>query len=380
LKASGAKRDRLLGKKRKNLYFETMTNVRIKEVAKHAGVSEPTVTRVVNNSGYVSRETRRRVLDSIEKLQYIPNRMASALKNRKTGIISHVIPLSLENHFFAHITAALNDAVSQYNYHILPMYHNFVPRHEDKFIREALSQIAEGFIFTSNVLTNPKIIEEIIAKGLPVIMIERPLPLKGIDRILLDDINGSVMAVEKFFSLGHRDIGFIGRVPSNDLVECARYDGYKTALEKYGLELNRKSVVFTGNHTRDEGYAAMKTIIENNRTGSPSACYIISDLMVCGALQYLYEKNLRVPEDISVIGYDNSQAEFCSPPITSVAVPFDEIGKTAISLFIERREQKRVTDKTVTLSLSIVDRGSVLDLRERIEGAAGNALANQRLL
>jgi DNA-binding LacI/PurR family transcriptional regulator len=85
-------------------------------------------------------------------------------------------------------------------------------------------------------------------------------------------------------------------------------------------------------------------------------------------LQYLYKKKLRVPEDISIIGYDNSQAEFCSPPITSVAVPYDEIGKTAISLFLERREQKRTADKSVTLSLSIVDRGSVLDVRGKTGG------------
>jgi LacI family transcriptional regulator len=345
-----------------------MMNVRIKEVAKYAGVSEPTVTRVVNNSGYVSEETRRRVLNSIEKLQYVPNRMASALKNGRTGIISHVIPLSLDNQFFAHITAALKNAVVQYNYHILPMYHDFVPRHEDKFIREALSQISEGFIFTSDIFTSPKIIREVIAKGLPVIMIERPLPLRGVDKILLDDINGSAMAVEKFFSLGHRGISFIGKTPTNDSVECVRYDGYKMALEKYGLKLNEKTVVFTKNHTSNEGYTAMKTIIENSKGDNPLACYIISDQMVCGALQYLYEKRLRVPEDISIIGYDNSQAEFCSPPITSVAVPFDEIGKTAISLFMERREQKRAADKSVTLSLSIVDRGSVLDVRGKTDG------------
>jgi DNA-binding LacI/PurR family transcriptional regulator len=340
-----------------------MSNVRIKDVAEHAGVSEATITRVVNNKGYVAGETRKRVLKSVKALKYVPNRMASALKSRRTGIIGNILTLSMDNPFFSKIAVSLKQAALEYDYQILPMYHESDRKLEDKLIHAAMSRMAEGIIFTAEVFASPASVRELLNKQIPVIMIERPLRISGVDKVLLDDLSGSAEAARKFFAMGHRRLGFIGRELRSALVERNRFNGYKQVLQKNGAPLNEKCAVFTREYTSECGYAAMKLIIEQTGKKRPTACLITSDTLACGALQYLYDVKLRVPGDISIIGYDNTLSSLCSPPITSVAIPYEDIGKTAITLFRERREQGRTFDKTVQLGLSILDRGSVLDLR-----------------
>jgi DNA-binding LacI/PurR family transcriptional regulator len=188
-----------------------MPSTRIKDVAKHAGVSEATITRVVNNKGYVAEETRKRVLKSIEALEYIPNRAASALKNNRTGIICNVLPLSLDNPFFSTIAVSLKSTAIQYDYQILPMYNETDRDRSDRLLRTTTSGMAEGVIFTGSVASSPKAVKEVLDKGIPVIMVERPLNMKGVDKVLLDDFAGSQAAAEKFLALGHRNFGFIGR-------------------------------------------------------------------------------------------------------------------------------------------------------------------------
>ena len=339
-----------------------MPNTRIRDVAKHAGVSEATITRVINKKGYVSEETREKVLNSIAALDYIPNRMASALKNRRTGIIVNALPLSLYNPFFSNIAVALKSAALKFDYQILPLYHEQDRNLEDRLLKLTVSCMAEGIIFSGDIHPSRKAVKEILNKGTPIIMIERPMRISGIDKVLLDDYYGSSEAAKKILSMGHRNPGFIGMDLKYNNVELNRFNGYKQTLKKNGVNLNENSAVFIKAYEAECGYEAMNKIIKKSRR--PTACFITSDTLVCGALQYLYDAGLRVPEDISIIGYDNTLSSLCSPPITSVAVPYDEIGTIAISLFRERREQKRSFDKVVTLSPFIFDRGSVADLRK----------------
>ncbi|MDR2305053.1 MAG: LacI family transcriptional regulator [Treponema sp.] len=344
-----------------------MPNARIKDVAKHAGVSEATITRVINNMGYVAEETRKKVLKSIDALEYVPNRMARALKNNRTGIIGNVLPLSLDNLFFSYIAASLKEAALHYDYQILPMYNERNKELEERLLQEAVSRMVEGIIFTATVQSSPRAIKEVLNKNIPVIMIERPLDMSGVDKVLLDNFFGSSMAAEKFIAMGHKNLSFIGRELRSDFVEYDRFNGFKQGLERNSLPLKDKMVVYTPEYTSEYGYEAMKKIITQNKKQGPGACFIASDILACGALQYLYDAKLRVPEDISIIGYDNTLSALCSPQITSVAFPYEEIGRTAMSLFWERREQNRCFDKMVQLSPFIIDRGSIFDLKTKLK-------------
>jgi LacI family transcriptional regulator len=342
----------------------SMPSARIKDVAEHAGVSEATITRVVNNRGYVAAETRKGVLKSIKTLKYIPNRMASALKSNHTGIISNVLPLAPDNPFFSRIAVSLKDAALKYNYQILPVYHEKNTKLRDRLLRDPVSRMVEGIIFTAKITVSPNSIKEILSKQIPVIMIERPLKMSGVDKVLLDDFAGSAIGVNKFLQLGHKRIGFIGQEPGADAVEHNRFNGYQRTLEENNLKTDEKTCVFVDEYKVEAGYDAMKKIIERSGKKRPTACFIASDTLACGALQYLYDARIRVPEDISIIGHDNTLSILCSPLITSVSCRYDEIGSAAISLFLERRNQNRRTDKVIQVSPYLLDRGSVLDLRK----------------
>jgi len=338
-----------------------MPKARIKDVAKHARVSEATITRVVNNNGYVAEETRKRVEKSIEVLEYIPNRMARALKNSRSGIIGNVHHLVVNDPFFSSIAMGLKNAAQEYDYQILPIYDDETGGFEERLLRIVTSGIIEGLILSGTVKRLPKTIRLILNKQIPVIMLERTYDISGVDKVLIDDFGGSSAAAEKFIALGHKNLGYIGKELDAGSVEIDRFNGFFTTLKKNNIKLRESNIIFTQEYLAEYGYEAIKQIFSKNKN-RPTACFFGSDILACGALQYLYETGIRIPDDISIIGNNNTLSALCSPPITSVAIPHDEIGVTAISLFRERQEQNRKTDKTVKLKLSIMDRGSVKDL------------------
>ncbi|MDR2482787.1 MAG: LacI family transcriptional regulator, partial [Treponema sp.] len=280
-----------------------MEKISIADVAKHAGVSKATITRVVNRTGYVAAKTLERVVKSIEELGYIPNRVAGALKNNKTGVIGSILPLAPDNPFFTAISMSLKQAALDYGCHILTMYHERAPKRVEKLLREALSRMVEGIIFTGGIQSGSRAIRELLEKRLPVIMIERPLNISGADKVLLDYVSGSAAAGEAFISRGHRLIGFIGKECQAGLVEQERFNGFRQTLEGRGIPVTEPRLVFTQDYSAEYGYRAMKQLIEKSGKARPTACLIASDTLVCGALQYLYDARLRVPEDLSIIGY-----------------------------------------------------------------------------
>lgn len=335
-----------------------MQKVKIQDVAAHAGVSLMTITRVINNTGYVSDKTRERVQNSIKALGYIPNQMAKALKNKKTGIIGNVLPLITINQVFSKISQALKDAALPYGFKILPVYTEEDPARDEQMLHELIGRMVEGIIFTNVVRLKREVMLNVISKKIPIVMLERPMNIKGVDKLVWDNAGGSRIAAAHFIEKGHFSLGFIGRKFGKERDEKDRFEGFKDALKGTGA-LRENSIHLTEEYQLEYGYHAMKKIIEQKSAARPSGCYITSDILLCGALQYLYENKLKVPQDISIISHDNTLSAMCSPPITCVAIPYEEMGHTALSLFWERREGKRTGDKSIVLSPFLVDRGSV---------------------
>ena len=339
-----------------------MPKVRIQDVASHANVSLMTITRVINNTGYVAPATRERVQKSIKILGYIPNQMAKALKNSKTGIIGNILPLITTNHVFSKISQALKDAALPYGFKILPVYTEDDPERDKKMLYELIGRMVEGIIFTNVVRVDREVMQNVISKKIPIVMLERPMNIKGVDKLVWDNIGGSCIAVAHFIAHNHRNLGFIGRRFGRERDEKDRFDGFQNSLKKNGLSVEEKNIRFTNEYEVEFGYQAMKQIMEQGRKKRPTGCYFTSDILLCGALQYLYEKEIRVPQDISIISHDNTLSSMCSPPITTIAIPFEQMGQTALSLFWERREGRRVLDKSIILSPFLVDRGSVKNI------------------
>ncbi|MDR1105266.1 MAG: LacI family transcriptional regulator [Treponema sp.] len=337
-----------------------MSNARIQDVAAHAGVSLATITRVVNNREYVAPQTRERVQQSIKALGYVPNRMAKALKNSRTGIIGNVMPLVVGSIVNSMISQSLRNTAASYGLLVLPMYTEPDPAREEHLLQELVGRMVEGIIFTNSVRAGRNTIKEVISNNIPVIMVERPMDVTGVDKVVWDNIAGSTIAASHFFSQGHRSVGFIGRRLGAERDEQDRLEGFVGYYQKAGIKLREKNIRLASEYDIEYGYRAMKDIIAQGSKNRPSGCYITSDTLLCGALQCLYEAGIRVPEDLSIISHDNTYSAMCSPPITTVAIPYEEIGNTAISMFWERRQQNRHYDKTVTLSPFLVDRNSVL--------------------
>lgn len=342
-----------------------MSNVRIQDVAAHARVSLATITRVVNNRGHVAPETKERVQQSIKALGYVPNRMAKALKSSRTGIIGNVMPLIVGSIVNSRISQALRDAAASYNLLILPMYAEQDPVREEHLLQELVGCMVEGIIFTNSVWASRDMVKEVISNNIPVIMVERPMDIAGVDKVVWDNAAGSAIAASHLFSLGHRAVGFIGRQFGSDRDEEDRLEGFTGYYKKTGIKLRDKNIRLVGEYDIVHGYRAIKDIIDQGSKDRPTGCYITSDALLCGALQYLYEAGIRVPEDLSIISHDNTYSAMCSPPITTIAIPYEEIGTITISMFWERREQNRHYDKMVTLSPFLVDRNSVLPLSPR---------------
>lgn len=337
-----------------------MNIVKMADVAKMARVSSSTVARVINNSGYVSDETRKTVEKVISELGYVQNRVAQGLKNRSTRMIGHVIPYSYINPYFAQVGGAVAKAADSFGYHMLTAVSHYNAEKERMLVEDMVGRMAEGIVFTANISSEPELIDWLVGMGIPVIMVERPINNPWIDKVFINNVEGSFQATSHIFAKGHKRIGFIGRAVGED-VEAQRYEGYRLAFEKMCIETNPKDIIFVDEYEIENGFKAMKNAMES--PNPPKAFFISSDLLVCGALQYLYQNGLRVPEDVSIVGFDDTLASIMSPAITSVAFPIEEIGKVVIQMLFERLKEKRTFAKTVTLSPILIQRDSVKDIK-----------------
>ena len=346
----------------------SMKYVRIKDVAEHAQVSVATITRVINNPESVSDVRRERVLRSIDKLGYIPNRMAGALKNRNTRLIGIAMPIRGINPYFTNVGDAISRYAQHHGYSVLSVITSSDAQIEISQINNLIGRMVEGIVFIGNMESEPENIQKILNKRIPVIMVERPMDIHGIDKVLINDFEGSSIAAQHFLSNGHKRVGFIGveKLATLRRVEEGRYEGFRRTMARHGAELLAGDRIFADIYDITHGYNAMKQIFKgySRSKDMPTGFFIASDVLACGVMQYLYEIGLRVPGDVSIIGYDNTLSAVCSPPISSIAFPFDEIGKTVIQLFLEHREDNRAYGKSVELSPFYEDRHTVRDLRK----------------
>ena len=329
----------------------------ISDIADAADVSPATVARVVHNRGYVSEEKRGVIERVISELGYVPNKVARGLRNSRTNLIGHVLPLSLDNPLFTRIGASLEEAAYKAGYHILTVMTQNNPEKERAMIEDLCGLMVEAIIFTTQTSCDTAFIRRIAARGISIIMIERPRDISDSDIILLDSYEGARLATEHIVECGHQKIAFIGRGPSWGDVEKKRYDGFLSTLSAHGLSCPEEWIRWMPDYHADFGLEACEQILS---TGDPPSCiFATSDLLACGVLQCLHAHGLRVPGDVSLVGYDNTLSSLSTPKITSIDLQPEQVGIAAIDMILERTEGLRVGSKTVTLSPILIDRGSV---------------------
>jgi DNA-binding LacI/PurR family transcriptional regulator len=337
-----------------------MANIKMIDIAKAANVSLATVGRVIHNNGYVSETKRKEIKQTIKDMGYVPNKMAQAFKYSQSKLMGHMT-LFNQNMLYEQISAAVDKAAVSHGYHVLTLACHANQGEEAKQVEELIGQRVEGIIITSNSMIDRELITKLVDNKIPVVMIERTLDIPYVDRVMVDDLEGAYNAVTHILQNGHRLIGFIGEDLEHE-VEINRYNGYCKAVSDHGIPILPELIQLKPDYSIPSGYKATKALMEG--TNPPTAIFVTSDIYACGVMQYLYEKNIRVPYDISIVGYDNTLSTMLAPAVNSVGLPYQEIGDWAIKLLLSRMENEKSAAQTVIINTRYIDRGTVLEFRK----------------
>jgi LacI family transcriptional regulator len=306
----------------------------IHNVAKNAGVSVATVSHVINGTHYVSPELVERVFKAINSLNYQPNKLARALSRRDIPLLALIVP-DISNPYWSSLTRAVQDITDPYDYSVIVCSSNGLLEREIRFLR-SLSGWVSGLILHPNHVTQDQV-NQLILNNLPVVILgDFSKPEKkslNWDRVIANNRESVQTAIGHLIDLGHRRIAFIqGSTGTPSSVK--RLAGFFDAIKLAGLQVDDNLIV-QGDYTRASGRKAMATLL--NLSGPPTAVFCANDLNALGALEEAKIHGCKIPEYISIVGFDDiDEAALASPPLTTVRLPPYEIGIVAAEKLIER--------------------------------------------
>lgn len=328
--------------------------INIKDVAKEAGVSIATVSRVLNKLPTVKKYNRERVEDAIKKLKFRPNIIAQRLAGKHSNTIGLVIPRysGIFHSFYAYqILQGVGQALENLKFDLLLHITT-----ENAFLN---MQTLEGIIF-SDIIGNEEQVDSVLEAGLPCVIMNyftKDLPVSCIS---IDNFNSALKAVEYLIKLGHSKIATItGALKSQVAIE--RLDGYIKALERHKIQ-RRKDYTKYGDFGRSSAIEATTQLIKLKNP--PTAIFAASDEMAVGAIQTLIENRLRVPKDVSVIGFDDNPfaINFSPVPLTTIRQPLNEMATLAAETLHKIITKKQKVHKRVVLPTELVERCSCQSL------------------
>ncbi|MDW8101168.1 MAG: LacI family DNA-binding transcriptional regulator [Anaerolineae bacterium] len=320
----------------------------IYDVARAAGVSISTVSHVLNGTRYVSEETRARVLQAIEKLNYRPSFLARAMVRQETRTIGLIVPDNV-NPFFAELARGIEDYGFEAGYNVILCNSDRNTSKEQAYLDMLISKRVDGVIYmTADV--NRERLQPLLDHKIPVVTFDRDY--EGIDAVLLDNLYGGYEATRHLIELGHHRIACISG-PDPMTRSGDRIRGYQKALLEAGLSPD-PALVVTGNWTYQSGREAAHLLFE--LPSPPTAIFACNDTMAIGAISYLRERGLAVPQEVSIVGFDNiSLSAFTCPPLTTMVTPILELGQRLCQMLLDR-----INGKLSPMPQRFVIRGELL--------------------
>ncbi len=339
----------------------------LRDVAARAGVSTSTVARVVHGNGYVAPDTRERVERAMREGGFRLNAVAAGLKRRRTTTIGAVLHETLPNPFYAEVALGIERGARERGYDVLIANAGGSADHERAGVEAFLSQQVAAIVFARPVDADNVALAH--RAGTAVVEVEWPL-FGGGGRVLVDDRAGAYAAVEHLLALGHERIGYLGeptpapppvaRAPA--AVRAGRLGGWREALAARGAE-GAEALAVVDEYTRDAGWPTLRTGRDYlarllDREPAVTAVLAGSDLLAAGALQELYARRIRVPEQFSVIGFDDTYAQHLAPPLTTVRQPMFEMGLRAVELATALAAAPRRRTREALLRAELVVRDS----------------------
>ena len=304
----------------------------ITAVAQRAGVSTATVSRVINGTAAVSAETAARVREAIEALNFYPDINARALGSGRSGLYGLIIS-DITNPYFPELVKSFEDIAVEHGQDILIANTNYNARRMEECVIRMLQRKVDGVAIMTSEMEDSLLVR-FSTRQIPIVFMDTPKSVRGSSVVRVDYPSGIDQAINHLVSLKHRRIGFLSG-PMKLGSARLRTEAFAAALQRHGITVEPRWIQ-EGDHRVEGGRAAMQRILEgSSRTKLPTAILASNDLTAIGAMGAIHEAGLRIPEDISMVGFDDIELSgFTQPPLTTVQVPRRELAATAFrSLF-----------------------------------------------
>jgi len=333
---------------------------RIVDIARKLGLATSTVSRALNNHPRISKKTKQAVKLEAKAFNYQPHRLAAALRNGKSNVIGVIIP-TIDRNFFGSIVRAIEDELRKEGYQIMICQTYDDPSLEAATVDVLLNLRVDGIIATlSKRTTNFDHFRKAKQKGTPIVLFDRANDELDFSHVIIDDFIGAFRAVDHLIHQGCKRIAHFTNVHKINIYK-ERLRGYRDALEKNGIAFLPELVIESDMQLED-GRLSMQTLINGNVL--PDAVFSSSDLAAMGALQILKENNIRVPEEVAIVGFANEPfTSFSDPPISSVDQHCQRMGNTASEIFLEeikRNSMEKFIPRKVVFTPELIIRRSSL--------------------
>ncbi|WP_404455232.1 LacI family transcriptional regulator [Virgibacillus necropolis] len=323
----------------------------IKDVAKLAGVAISTASYALNNSTKVSQSTRKKVENAAKELNYQKNGFASDLKRTKTNTIALILS-DLSGPYYSELIKGVQDVATTNGYDLIAC--SSIGGSQSTAVKFLKEKRVDGVIILAHNISDELTLES-AREGFPLVVLDRKLKNEFVVHVEVDNVDGGYAATEHLIKKGHKQIAYING-PYNSHDNELRFEGFSRALKDNGLTYQSKWRL-SGDFTREGGYRATKMLIAQNEL--PEAVFYANDEMAIGGIQAFRENGIKIPEDISVIGFDDIQlAEYITPPLTTMKQPKYEAGALSVHLIFQLLSGEKV-NHSYKLSTELVERDSV---------------------
>ena len=302
----------------------------IKDVAALAGISYTTVSHVLNKTRPVSEQVRLKVEAAIAELDYVPSAVARSLKARSTATIGLLVPNSV-NPYFAELARGIEDGCERNGYCVILCNSDDDPKKQRSYLRVLLEKRVDGLVVAS-VGEDRDLLESLANVRTPMVIVDRALDGVDADLVRIDHEQGAYLATRHLIDLGHRDIACIGG-PIDTGVSQLRVEGFRRAMAEAGLQVSPGQVLHS-DFTSPGGHAAASRLLDGE---PPTAIFAGNDMIGFGVLRAAAERNIDVPGQLSVIGFDDIElSRYVYPPLTTVGQSIRELGESAAELLLSR--------------------------------------------
>lgn len=338
-----------------------MSRIRMQEIAIKAGVSLATVSRTIHSPHLVKTETREHIRQVMSEYRYVYNLTASDFSKKRSSVIGVIIPTT-KGAIFSNSTQIIQEKAQKRGFSLIIGNTGYDGDAESMLLRQFQERRLAGIIFTGFVIGQESAVREVVQSGIPCVVIWEALKDSSLSFVGFNNFTAAYSMTEYLIQLKHQRIGLILGPYTKVRRARRRLEGYQAALSDYGLSYDPRMVI-EKQPTLLEGKEAMQKLLSMQQP--PTAVFAASDMLAIGALAAAREKGIRIPEDVSVAGFDDIDfAAYCNPPLTTVRVPAFRMGEMAVEILLEMIEGHFREVRQVTLDTELIIRDSCMEFEK----------------